>query len=393
MLTAIVCQQAEGREKSYKLADANSLYLYVTPSGGKFWRMDYRFNGKRKTYGVGRYPEISLKRAREKAFAARQMIEDGVDPGAEKASRKRQEKAAYESSFEKVAREWHSKRSGDWSTRRSVRILRLLERDIFPDIGNEVIGEITAPQLIRALRKFEERDALDALADARGYLGNIFRYAIAIGKAERDVAADIRDAFKKHRPKHLAFLPKDQLPEFFEKLDNTSRKWRGKYGLLLILLTLTRTSELRKAMWHEIDFANRVWSIPAERMKMRRDHLVPLSSQCIDLLEEMRKDYSDGEYLFPSESGKHPYMSENTMTKAMWDMGYKGKATVHGFRTTGSTALHESGLFRSLVIERQLSHVDKNSVRASYNRAEYLDERRDMMQWWADRLTGFGLPI
>lgn len=381
------CKQAEFRERPYKLNDGDGMYLFVTPKRSKLWRMDYRFGDKRKTLALGIYPEVSLKEAREKRLAYRKQINDGIDPSAARRVARAQQVLDRTSSFETVAREWHSKRAINWTPAYVAQVMSVLERDFFPFIGDELTRTITPLRLLEVLRRIEARGALDALSDARTYAGQIFRYGIATGRAERDIAADLRDAFPRHVPQNFNSLRPEQLPGFLRALNVHADGWCGRMGLQLLLLTLVRTTELRAAEWSEFNLEEGLWVIPARRMKKRREHIIPLSRQALALVNDIRKRSDDPIYLFPNQRRcKYPMMSENTMLNLVDELGYGELTTVHGLRSTGSTILHESGKFRSLVIERQLAHVDKNSVRAAYNKAQYLPERREMMQWWADYL-------
>lgn len=381
------CRTAKARETQYKLTDGEGLYLLVTPKGGKYWRMDYRFSGKRQTAALGKYPEISLKRAREKRFELKQKLAEGIDPAAMRKDQKLLAESASADSFEAVAREWHEKHKEGWTPHYAEQVLSVFKRDFFPDLGSLRMDTISPKILLATLRKIEKRGALDALSDARSYISRIFRYAIATDRAERDPAADLRDAFSKHKKQNHAFLIPPELPAFLRLLNKQAGDGMGVIGLKLVLLTLVRTTELRAALWAEFDLDKAEWNIPAERMKLRRPHIVPLSRQAVALLRQWHKITGGQKYVFPNQQKrKHPCMSENTMLRVISHMGYKEKTTVHGMRSTGSTVLHESGKFDTLVIERQLAHVDENTVRGTYNHAQYLPQRAQMMQWWADYL-------
>ncbi len=396
LLSNQACKQATPRGKAYKLSDGGGLHLLITPAGGKYWRCDYRFAGKRQTAALGTYPEVSLAEARDRRQDLRRKLDSGINPAAARKEAKLLRGFSLDATFEAVAREWHGKRKKDWSPRVANQVLRVLEKNLFSEIGGFPIKEVTPTLLLAALQKIEDRDALDLLADARSYAGQIFRYAIATGRAERDVAADLKDAFRRNKTQHHAYLTPDDLPAFLRALYGSNSGGMGVLGIKLILLTLVRTTELRAALWSEFDFKKNEWLIPATRMKMRRPHLVPLSPQAVLLLKQWRSvQVSEAKksgkepspFVFPNtQVRKHPYMSENTMLKVINLLGYKDTTTVHGLRSLGSTVLHESGKFTSLMIERQLAHVDGNSVRAAYNHAEYLSQRHEMMQWWADYL-------
>lgn len=384
-LSDMACKAAKAKEKPYKISDGDGMYLLVTPSGSKLWRLNYRFDGKAKTLALGMYPAVSLSAAREKRGAARAQLLQDIDPSAHRAEKKLLRGLDKLNSFEVVAREWHGKNKRLWSSKYGAQVLRVMEHNLFPYIGSRPVKDVTPLLLLATLRRMEDRGATDLLKDALNYAGRVCRYGIATGRAERDPSADIKEAFTPHTPKNHPALKSSALPAFLNKL-NAQPEGMGKWGIQLVLFTLVRTTEARAAPWDEFDLAKAEWHIPPERMKLRRPHAVPLSRQALALLEKIKNSDASSDYVFPSEGRKHAFMSENTMLNLIYEMGYKGQTTVHGLRTLGSTILHESGKFRSLAIERQLAHVDENTVRGVYNHAEYLDERRDMMQWWADYL-------
>jgi len=387
LLSDTACKQAKPRDKDYKMTDGEGMYLLVKKSGKKYWRMNYRYGGKSKTLAIGIYPEISLKVAREKRLEARRLLKDGVDPSKQKQLEKLEREASGEDTFAAVFAEWHEKKCEEWTVSTSKKVQSVFERDLLPFLGNYPLKDVTPLMLLGALRKIEGRGAYDAASDARSYAGFVFRYGIATGRAERDVAADLKGALKTRRVQHNAYLEEEELGEFLRLLDEDDADVQSINALKLLILTFVRTSEIRGCCWSEIDFENAVWRIPAERMKMAKDHIVPLSRQAVELLRSIRdKADLEFEYVFPNSRSKKKMMSENSMLYCVYRLGYKGKTTVHGFRSSASTILNESGLFRADVIERQLAHVDGNTTRSSYNRAIYLDERREMMQWWADRL-------
>lgn len=393
-LTNLAVKAAKPKDKPYKLNDGGGMYLLVKPNGTKCWRMDYAVRGRRKTAAFGVYPEVTLQQARDRRHELKKQIKEGGDPSAALREKRMLRGSSTADDFEAVAREWHSKNGADWSAKYREQVLSVLERDFFPDLGRLPVEEITPRILIATLRKIEKREALDALSDARSIASRVFRYAIATDRAQHNPAADLHDAFRRHKKGHHAFLIPPALPAFLRKLYGYNAGGMGVLGLKLILLTLVRTTELRAAPWAEFDLDKAEWHIPAERMKLRRPHIVPLPRQAVALLRDWRARQAPGEtYVFPNQpqtrpqkKKRNPYMSENTMLKVIDQMGYKEKTTVHGLRSTGSTILHESGLFTSLVIERQLAHVDENEVRGAYNHAEYLPQRRKMLQWWADYL-------
>lgn len=385
-LTDLVCKIAKPSEKIKKLYDGKGLYLEVMPNQSKYWRFKYRFSDKEKKLALGVYPAVSLTEAREKRDSARKLLQKSIDPSEVKKEQKRQALMKTENSFEAIAREWHDSRSHNWDDRHSASVLRRLKMDIFGKLGSKPIHSITAPDLLPLLRDIESRGAIDMAHRVLQICGQIFRYGVSTGRCERDVAADLKGALKPTRLKHYHALQKDDLAVFMKKVEAYEGRLETKLALRLLLLTFVRTTELREATWKEIDLDAGEWHIPKERMKNGKDHVVPLSRQAIEAFRELESLKRKGDsFTFPSQKGQQKPMSENTVLYALYRMGYQGKATGHGFRSTASTLLNEMG-FASDVIERQLAHVDTNKARASYNKAQYLDERKRMMQHWADTL-------
>ncbi len=390
-LTDKACKNAKPASKTQKLADGGGMYLEITSSGGKYWRMKYRFNGKEGRLALGVYPTVSLAEAREKRRLAKLQLAEGKNPGEERKLAKLERQVAYENNFENIAREWHKQKYHTWKPNHAARILKRLEADIFPVIGSRPIKAIAAPEILAALRKVEARGAHDLAHRMMQTCSQIFRYAVATGRTERDTTADLRGALKTAKSKSYAHLKAEQLPAFLSKLEKYDTQYGGriltKLAFKFLILTFVRSIEIRGAKWEEFDFDKALWKIPAERMKMDETHLVPLSKQALALLEEIRKhsgnSYSG--YLFPSQQNPRKIMSENTFLRVIENLGYKNKATGHGFRATASTILNEQG-FRADVIERQLAHCERDQVRAAYNYAQYMPERTDMMQWWADHI-------
>ncbi|MBS0236207.1 MAG: tyrosine-type recombinase/integrase [Proteobacteria bacterium] len=384
-LTDTTIRNAKRQDKQYRLVDGDGLHLLVMPNGSKYWQLRYRFAGKEKLLALGVYPTISLAEARERRMAARKQLANDIDPGQAKKESKRQVFLQTQNSFELVAREWHEGRTLGWTPHHAKDVIRRLEMDIFPPLGNRPINEITAPELLEAIRLIEKRGAIDIAHRAVQTCGQIFRYAIATGRAERNPAADLKGALRTRAKGNYSYLKASELPEFLSKLAAYDGHIQTKLALRLLLLTFVRTSELRAAEWVEINFEKAEWRIPAERMKMREQHIVPLSRQALALLQELYGLTGHTPYVFPGQNNPSKFMSENTLLYAIYRMGYHSRATGHGFRATASTILNEHG-FRSEVIERQLAHAERNKVRASYNHAQYLPERQKMMQWWADYL-------
>jgi len=364
------------------------MYLLVSPDGARYWRLDYRFAGKRRTLALGVYPGVTLSTARARREDARALLAKEIDPSAAKKANKRATKLASENTFEAVAREWIANQRNRLAPRYSALLLARLEADIFPQIGSRAVAEIDAPELLEALRKVEKRGVVETARRLRQTCGQVFRYAIATGRAKYDPSAALRGALRSPgRPRGHKAMPLDEVPNFLNKVGAYDGNPRTRLALQLMVRTFARTTELRGARWAEfenVEGNEPVWRISAERMKMKREHIVPLAPQAVALLRELRalpgSEANPFLFLSPSREG---YMSNNTMLYALYRMGYHGRATVHGFRAIASTALNEMG-FRPDVIERQLAHEERNTVRAAYNRAEYLSERREMMNHWCD---------
>jgi integrase len=385
-LTDIKCKSLEPKEKSYKVSDEKSLYLEIMPSGSKYWRFKYRFAEKENRLAFGVYPEVSLKEAREKRDKARKQIADGINPSQAKKLDKLQVKINNQNSFEIIAREWHSKQTERWTPRHAHYVLKRLEADIFTELGSRPINEITTPELLHALQKIEKRGAIDIAHRALQTCGQIFRFAIATGRANRDLSTDLKGALTSKKKTNYSRLEENELPEFLAKLEKYDGELQTKLALKFLILTFVRTKELRGARWDEINFESKEWHIPAERMKMRQKHIVPLSKQSLALIKEIQKINGNREFLFPSQTtNPNKTISENTVLYAIYRMGYHSRTTAHGFRGTASTILNEEG-FNKDYIERQLAHGERDTVRASYNYAQYLPHRHKMMQWWADYL-------
>jgi integrase len=387
-LTNITCNTAKPKEKPYKLADGGGLYLLINPTGSKLWRMKYRFLNKEKLLSIGSYPLVTLAEAREERDKAKKLLINETDPMTAKKDRKRQAIHNSENTFAAVALEWHKKQKPNWSEKHATKLLRRFELDIFPAIGKRPIKDITAPELLEVLREIEKRGAYDTVTRVRQICGQIFRYGIATGKCERDIAIDLKGATTVARTGHYASLDIKELPEFLETLDrNEARLFNApRRAIKLLMLTLVRTSELIQATWDEIDFENAVWEIPAERMKMRKAHIVPLSKQVIELLEDQKAETANlnTDWIFPGQQSFRKHMSNNTVLKALERMGYKGRMTGHGFRALGMSAIKEKLGYRHEVVDRQLAHVHQSKIDRAYDRAQFLDDRTKMLQEWAN---------
>ena len=372
-------------QKPYRLSDERGLYLEVSPKGGKYWRLKYRFDGKEKRLSLGVYPDISLKIARDRRDELRSQIAVGIDPSNARKAEKLSKAGA--ESFEFVAREWHGKFRNGWSDDYAVRVLTNLEKNVFPWIGSHHIYDITASQLLAVLRRIENRGALDTAHRTNQQCGKVFRYAVATGRAERDPSQDIRGALPPVKSQHHASLTEPKkIAELLKAIDGYSGSYVTACALKLAPLVFVRPKELRSAEWTEFDLEKAEWRIPAEKMKMRLLHIIPLSKQALEILNDLKPLTGLGKYLFPSIRSLSRPMSENTINGALRRLGYtKEEMTGHGFRSMASTILNEQNWNRD-AIERQLAHSERDGVRAAYNYAEYLPERQRMMQSWADYL-------
>lgn len=385
-LTQKQIDAAKPDAKTTRLYDNGGLYLEIAPSGGRWWRLKYRFGGKEKRISLGVYPDVSLAKARGRRNESRDLLADGVDPSEHRKAEKREAAGREINSFEAVAREWYAKQTHIWVPTHASDVLRRLESNLFPEIGGRPIAEITAPMLLAAVRKIEHRGAHDLAHRVLQVSGQVFRYGIATGRCERNPAPDLRGALTPHKGKHQAAVTAEELPALLRAIDGYGTlgdKLTG-YALRLLALTFVRTGEIIGAEWDEFDLDAAMWIIPAARMKMKTEHVVPLSRQAVEILHEVRAIGGGSRYVFP---GRNPdkAISNNTMLFALYRLGYKGKMTGHGFRAVASTILNEAG-FRADVIERQLAHCERNEIRGAYNRAEYLPDRRAMMQQWANML-------
>lgn len=373
------------RANAYKLRDGNGLFLLLTPKGQRWWRFRFRAAGKEKMLSLGVYPDVSLREARNKRDELRALIAKGVDPSVQRAAAQQ----ASESSFEAIGREWHAQRRHIWTPEHAARILRRLEKDVFPWVGSRPIGEITAPEMLAVLRRIEARNVLDTAHRALQNCSAVFRYAVATGRAERDPCGDLRGALPPVRGKHHAAITDPRaVGELLRAIEAYQGSLVTKCALKLAPLLFVRPGELRRAEWSEIDLEAGEWRIPAGKMKARTEHIVPLSRQAVAVLKELQPLTGRGRYVFPGLRTDERPMSENAVLAALRRMGYaKDQMTGHGFRSIASTLLNEQG-WSSDAIERQLAHAERDKTRAAYNRAEYLAERRKMMQFWGDYLDG-----
>jgi integrase len=388
-LTDTKVRNSKPKSKQYKLFDGSGLFLIVSPSGGKWWRFKYRFGGKEKTLSMGTYPEVSLAKARERRDVARSQVADDIDPGhVRKASKAAKEQD--KNTFEVIAREWHNKFAPTWTPGHAKTLLRRLEKNVFPWLGASRIIEIKAPELLMVLRRIESRGALETAHRIKNMCGQVFRYAVATGRAERDPSADLKGALPPVKSKHLAAITDPiKLGGLLKAIDGYEGAFVTKCAMKLTPLLFVRPGELRHMEWEEIDFEMAEWSIPAEKMKIRQPHLVPLSTQAIEILKELKPLTGSGRYVFPGARTMLRPMSNNCVLAALRRMGVeKNEMSAHGFRATARTILDEVLQVRVDYIEHQLAHAVKDPNGRAYNRTAFLEQRREMMQAWADYLDG-----
>ncbi|MBK5073633.1 integrase arm-type DNA-binding domain-containing protein [Budviciaceae bacterium CWB-B4] len=398
-LTDIKVRSAKPEAKAYKLTDGDGMFLLVHPNGSKYWRLRYRFGGKEKTLALGVYPEVSLADARQKRDEARKLVAVGTDPN----EHKRAVKAELEDeakTFEAVARAWHSENK-KWSALHSERILKGLEEHLFPSLGSIHIADLKTKDLLAPIKFVERSGRLEVAMRLKQRTTAIMTYAVQNGLIDYNPAQDMAGAIISGKVTHRPALPLDRLPELLERVDKYKGREFTKWAIKLSLLLFIRSSELRFARWPEIDFDRALWTIPAEReplpgvkfsergSKMHTPHLVPLSRQALEILKKIHEVSGHCELIFIGDHSVHQPMSEGTVNKALQNMGYDTKTEIcgHGFRTIACSSLIESGLWSRDAVERQMSHQERNGVRAAYiHKAEHLEERRLMVQWWADYL-------
>jgi integrase len=387
-LSATTCLNATSQGASIrKMHDGGGLYLWAYPDGKRYWRLRYWQSGTEKSLSLGVFPHVKLKDARAKRDAMQQQLRAGKDPSAERKAAKRSKRLAAENSFEAVALEWLEKQSNACSPKHVTTLKHRLEVDTFPDLGSRPIAEIDAPELLATMRKIESRGSYDLAHRVLQVCGQIFRYGIATGRCSRNLSLDLRGALTPHVKGRQNAVRPEELPALLGAIagyDELGDK-QTRLALQMLALTFVRTGELIGATWDEFDLDNAMWTIPAERMKMKAEHLVPLSRQTLSILAELKPISGTSRYVFPGRNPAVP-MSNNTMLFALYRLGYKNRMSGHGFRSVASSILNESGLWSADAIERQLAHCERNAVRGAYNRAEYLPERKRMMDWWADHV-------
>ncbi|HFZ8572851.1 TPA: tyrosine-type recombinase/integrase [Salmonella enterica subsp. enterica serovar Panama] len=379
-------ETAKPKDKPYKMADGGGLYLLVKTNGSRYWRLKYRIDGKEKLLALGVYPDVSLADARAKRDEARKGIAGGIDPLEAKKEQKVEREAQVKNTFQEIALEWHNMKVKKWSAGYASDILEAFNKDVFPFIGQRPIADIKPLELLNVLKKMEDRGATEKAKKVRQRCGEVFRYAIVTGRAEYNPAPELTSAMQGHESTHYPFLTTEELPAFFKALAGYSGSELMVLAARLLIITGLRTGELRGALWSEIDTNKALWEISAERMKMRRPHIIPLSTQALAIIEQIRAMTGQFPLLFPGRNDPSKTMSEASINQVFKRIGYTGRVTGHGFRHTMSTVLHEQG-YNTAWIETQLAHVDKNAIRGTYNHAQYLDGRREMLQWYADYMA------
>lgn len=385
-LTDTAIRAAKANDKPRKLADEKGLYILITPAGGKWWRLDYRFTHKRKTLSMGIYPEVSLKDARERRDNARKLLAAGIDPGENRKATKTAKADRAANSFEAVAREWFATRSPNWAASHAEKIIQRLEKDIFPWLGGKPIAEITAPELLAVLRRIENRGALDTTHRAHQNCGQVFRYAVATGRAERDPSGDLRGALAPAKHKHFPSITEPlAVGGLLRAIDGFRGTFVVQCALKLAPLFFVRPGELRKAEWQQFDLEKGEWRYFVTKTKS--EHIVPLSSQAVTIMRELHALTGTRKFVFPGRDPQKP-MSEAAINAALRRMGYdtKTEITGHGFRAMARTILHQELGVKPEVIEHQLAHRVPDALGTAYNRTKFLAERRRMMQQWADYL-------
>jgi len=388
VLTDTKVKNLKPKETQYRVSDSNGLYIEVRNTGSKYWRQNYRYNNKQKTLSHGVYPRVSLAKARKLRDEALEQLTDGLDP----AKQKRLLKATRLNTFGSIALEWFEKQQENWKPAYAQKLWHQLEKDVLPYLENEPITQVTVTDLFNILKRVEQRNALDLAMRLRQRCDAIFKHAILTERATNNPAAHLVGALKTRKTTHQKALDQKELPEFIRKLTHYDGHIISKLATQMLMYTFVRTSELRFAKWGEFDLDKRLWEIPGERMKMGNDHIVPLADQALHILEQLKPINGHREFVFASPQKPKQPISENAILNVIYRLGYKGKATGHGFRATASTILNEMG-YNSDAIERQLAHAERNKVRAAYHRSEYLEQRIELMRGWADYLCSLSTPI
>jgi len=398
-LTNTHVQNAKPRETVYRLSDGQALWLEIRPSGTKTWRFRYKIAGKGAIFNLGLFApskgpgHCSLEMARKLRNEARELVRKGIHPGQDRKSKLRDQIKENRNTFQAVAEEWIARKEKNWSPGTAAQIKKVFKTDVYPALGKLPIRSVTPQDVLMLIQAVDARGANSYALLIRQWVSAVYRFAVATLRAESDPAAPLQGAIERNRTRHAKALSNDEMKRLLQSLRTYGGDPATMCGLELIMLTFVRTIELRAARWAEIDFKNAEWRIPADRMKMREVHIVPLSRQAVSILKSLWAMNGHREFLFPNKRDHKRYITATTLNRALERMGFLGEGSIgfsaHGFRATASTMLNEAG-FRSDVIERQLAHQERNNVRAAYNHAQYMDERRVMMQCWADMVDDIG---
>ena len=380
-------RNAKPQEKPYKLADGGGLYLYVTPKGTKSFRLKFRFDGKEQVLTIGKYPHVSLSEARAMAETAKTQIAQGINPAAQKQAEKQQAQEAALNTFAAVAKEWHRISTPRWKPHHAARVWRYMETDVLPHIGSLQLDEIRVSDIQALLERVMARNVGNTAEKIRQWIGVVYEYAAQRELTERNPAKRLKGFVEKRETVHRRALPLSELKTFYQRLKEARIDPANRMALLLLTLTFPRSNELRGAQWGEIDFQAAVWTIPKERMKMKREHKIPLSAWSLELLHELHAITGQATQLFPSRTKIGGYISENTLNKIIERIGFKELTTLHGFRSLASSTLNEKG-FNPDAIELQLAHLSDDKSRKPYNRTDYWQERVEMMAWYSGLLRG-----
>ncbi len=385
-LTELQIKHLKPKDKVYRIADSGGLCIEVSPAGGKFWRLRYYLNAKEQMLALGKYPAMTLAEARKKRDAAKEIAETGKHLTREKKIKKLRNAEAGDNSFEKIACRWLEMKKDKLNQKYATQCLARMEQHVFPKIGDLPITEITIPEVVAVVEAMGKRGTIETAKRMKQIIAQVFRYAAQRGLCTHNPEADLRDILPSKQENHHACIHPSELPALLQKIEGLGENFT-KYAIKLLMLTFVRTGELIGAKWEEIDWQKEEWHIPKERMKMKRPHVVPLSHQTIAILKELQKMTGSKAFVFHSPASKHNHISNGTVLMGLRRLGYQNKMTGHGFRTLASTILNEKG-YNKDVIERQLAHEDDDKIRGAYNRAEYLLERKKMMQEYADWLDG-----
>ena len=387
-LTELHCKNAKPQEKACRLSDAEGLYLEVMPNGSKYWRLKYRLHGKESRYAIGVYDKISLKEARIERDAAKKLIAQGIHPSHQKQAIKEAAKQNAENTFQAVAEEWFNLKSHEWSDKYAKKVRQGLEKNIYYYIGKRPIADIKPPELLTVLRQMESRGALDTTQRTNQICSQIFKYGIQTGRCEWNAAQNLAGATKRHKKEHFRTIEQEQLPAFIQALERNEPRLYSftRRALWLCLLTFVRPGELRQMRWEDLDLEKGLWTIPAFMMKKRQEHIIPLSTQATTLIKEQREEFKmfNTPWVFPSQRGPAKPMSDGTLNKAIRRLGFGDDLVAHGFRALARTAIREKLGYDSEIIEKQLAHKSPGPLGEAYDRTKFLDDRKKMMQDWAD---------